>query len=153
MADSKKKVKQTKSPKENYISQGGNPEQYYLQNPSWNFSGCDKEEWSLLSDEVHTIFWNEILPHLQSWETQTWGNILLDAKKQNHSIEVSSLNKVAMNRLVKLYIEAESLISLRLAATHRIYGYIKGAVFNLLWIDLYHGDNAMCVCRSYKKHT
>ena len=38
--------------------------------------------------------------------------------------------------------------TLRLAATHRIYGYMKGAIFNLPWIDLYHGDN-----RSYKKHT
>lgn len=108
---------------------------------------------SIYSDDVHKIFWDEILPHLQSWETQTWGNILIDAKKQNHSIDIKGLNKIALDRLADLYVEAEALISLRLTATHRIYGYMKGAVFNILWIDLEHGDNVTCVCRSRKKHT
>lgn len=148
-----KKVIQTKIPKGNRISQGGNPEQYYTQSPSWNFSSCDREKWSINSEEVHMIFWNEILLHFQGWETQTWKEILLNAKKQNHSIEVSSLNKVASDRLVKLYIEAEAIISLRLTGTHRIYGYMKGSVFNILWIDLNHGDNNTCVCRARRKHT
>lgn len=153
MAGFKKNVKQTKEPKGNNIGQGGNPDQYYSQHPAWNFSSCDKEKWSLNSDEVHEIFWGEILPHFQGWETQTWREILVDSKKQNHSIEVGSLNKAASDRLVELYVEAEALISLRLTGTHRVYGYIKGAVFNILWIDLEHGDNTACVCRSRKKHT
>ncbi|MBQ9990241.1 MAG: hypothetical protein IJP31_04790 [Lachnospiraceae bacterium] len=153
MAVSKKKVKQEKEPRGNSIVQGGTPEQYYLHHPSWNFSSCDKEKWSLNTAEVHEIFWKEILPHLQGWETQTWREILVNSKKQNHSIEVRKLNKIAVDRLGELYIEAESLISLRLTATHRVYGYLNGAVFNILWIDLEHGDNVMCVCRSYKKHT
>lgn len=74
-------------------------------------------------------------------------------QKQNHSINVGELSKAASDRLMELYIEAESLISLRLNGTHRIYGYMNGAVFNILWVDLEHGDNAACVCRSYKKHT
>lgn len=65
MAGSKKKVKQIKEPKGNCINQGGNPEQYYLRYPSWNFSSCDKEKWSLFSDTARGIFWNEILPHFQ----------------------------------------------------------------------------------------
>ena len=84
---------------------------------------------------------------------ETWREILVDSKKQNHSIEVGSLNKAASDRLVELYVEAEALISLRLTGTHRVYGYIKGAVFNILWVDLEHGDNTACVCRSRKKHT
>ena len=153
MAVSRKKVKQAKEPKGNQIGQGGNPDQYYSQHPSWNFSSCDKEKWSINSEEVHEIFWNEMLPHLQGWETQTWGDILINAKKQNHSIEVRELNKVASDRMVELYVEAEAVISLRLTGTHRIYGYImKDAVFNILWIDLEHGDNNTCVCRSRKKH-
>lgn len=153
MADSKKRIKQTKEPIGNHIGQGGNPDQYYSQHPSWNFSSCDPKYWSLYSDKVHEIFWKEILPHFQAWESQTWGNILIDAKKQNHSINVKDLNKIASDRLIELYIEAESLISLRLTATHRIYGYMKGAVFNILWIDINHGDNSTCICRSHKKHT
>ena len=153
MAGSKKQVKQTKQPKGNKIGQGGNPDQYYSEFPSWNFSSCDKEKWSIFSSPVKEIFWSEILPHLQSWETQIWREILINAKKQNHSIEVKNLTKAASDRLVELYIEAESLISLRLTGTHRIYGYITKGVFNILWIDLNHGDNESCVCRSHKKHT
>lgn len=153
MAVCKKKIKQAKEPKGNSIGQGGNPDQYYSQYPAWNFSSCDKENWSLYSDGVRKIFWDEILPHIQGWETQTWGDILINAKKQNHSINVGDLNKIASDRFVELYIEAESLISLRLTGTHRIYGYMNGSVFNILWIDLDHGNNATCVCRSYKKHT
>jgi len=153
MADSKKKVKQKKEPRGNYIGQGGNPDQYYSQHPAWNFSCCDREKWSIFSDEARRIFWNELLPHFQGWETQTWSNLLIDAKKQNHSIRVNDLNQIASDRLAVLCIEAESLISLRLTGTHRIYGYIQGAVFHILWIDLNHGDNDTCVCRSCKKHT
>ena len=153
MAVSKKNVKQMKKPMGNSIGQGGNPDQYYSQHPAWNFSSCDKENWSLSSVETRKIFWDELLPHFQGWETQTWGDILVDAKKQNHSIDIKNLNKAASDRLVKLYIEAESLISLRLTGTHRIYGYMKGHVFNILWVDLEHGDNETCVCRSQKKHT
>lgn len=93
------------------------------------------------------------MPHFQGWETQTWKEILVNAKKQNHSIEASELNKAASDRLIELYVEAEAIISLRLTGTHRIYGYIKGSVFNILWVDLNHGDNNTCVCRSRKKHT
>lgn len=153
MAGSKKKVKQVKVPDGNKIVQSGNPDQFYSQHPAWNFSSCDKEKWSLFAKSAQERFWDEILPHFQAWETQAWGNILVDSKKQNHSIDVKDLNKAASDRLIDLYIEAESLISLRLKGTHRIYGYMNGAVFNILWVDLEHGDNAACVCRSYKKHT
>lgn len=153
MADSRKKVKQLKEPKGNSIGQGGNPDQYYSQHPAWNFSSCDNEKWSLNSEDVREVFWDEILPHLKGWETQTWQEILLNAKKQNHSINIDNLNKNALDRLIELYIEADALISLRLTGSHRIYGYIKGNAFQILWIDLKHGDNAECVCRSRKKHT
>lgn len=153
MAASKKKVKQLKEPKGNQIGQGGNPDQYYSQNPSWNFSSCDKEKWSINSEAVREVFWDEILPHFQSWETQTWSEILIVGNKQNHPIEVNGLNKVASDRLIELYVEAEAIISLRLSGKHRVYGYMKGSVFNVLWVDLEHGDNNTCVCRSRKKHT
>ena len=78
---------------------------------------------------------------------------MVNAKKQNHTIEVKKLNKMAINRLIELHVEAESLVSLRLTGTHRIYGHMTGAIFNILWVDLDHGDNSTCVCRSNKKHT
>lgn len=73
-------------------------------------------------------------------------------KKNNHSIDVNLLNKVARDRLVELHIEAEAIVSMRLSATHRLYGYMTDKVFNILWFDDKHGDNSQCVCRSEKKH-
>lgn len=66
---------------------------------------------------------------------------------------VQAENPDAQKRLAQRHIEQDSIISLRLSATHRIYGYITGAVFNILWYDGNHGDNATCVCRSRLKHT
>jgi hypothetical protein len=90
---------------------------------------------------------------LKALETQTWNEILVRDKKQNHSINAQDLNKVAQNRMADKYIEAESLISLRVTGNHRLYGYMIGRVFNILWYDDDHGDNSTCVCRSYLKHT
>ena len=78
---------------------------------------------------------------------------LLRTKKQNHSLDLDDLNKIAQDRLAEKYIEAEALISLRITGNHRLYGYMTGSVFNVLWYDDDHGDNSKCVCRSYLKHT
>ena len=90
---------------------------------------------------------------LKAFETQTWSEILVKDKKQNHAINVYDLNKTAQERLEEKYIEAEALISLRITGTHRLYGYMEGSVFHILWYDIEHGDNETCVCRSHKKHT
>ena len=82
-----------------------------------------------------------------------WHTILVEEKKKNHSIKINDLNKIAQDRLAEKHIEAESIISLRITATHRLYGYIVGKVFNILWYDNNHGDNENCVCRSNKRHT
>ncbi len=83
----------------------------------------------------------------------TWSEIIVKANKQNHSIDVDSLNKVAQDKLAKLHIEAESLLSLRLRGTIRLYGFMVGPVYSILWYDDDHGDNNTCVCRSSLKHT
>lgn len=155
MAASKrrKQIKQHFDPEDKKVGQRENPEKYYNMNPAWNFSTCDNEKWSLFSEESQIVFWDEIMPHLQSWEQQTWSDILVRSKKQNHSIAPDSLNKLAIERMERLYIEGESIISLRLTSTHRIYGYIHDNIFCMLWVDLDHGDNDGCVCRSRQKHT
>lgn len=44
MAVSKKnkQIKQKESPKGKSIAQGGNPEQYYIENPAWSFANTDR---------------------------------------------------------------------------------------------------------------
>lgn len=149
MAPSRAKtVRQIEEPKGKHICQGGNPDAFYSEHPAWCFRFCDNAMWCLSND----LFWNEILPKLKSWETMTWWEILLVDKKNNHSIDVNLLNKVARDRLVELHIEAEAIVSMRLSATHRLYGYMTDKVFNILWFDDKHGDNSQCVCRSEKKH-
>ena len=155
MAVSKKKkeIKQRETPNGKHIAQGGDPERYYSDHPAWTFAFSDKEMWAFSEEHIGKAIWEEILPLLQSLETQTWSEILVRDKKKNHSIVVEELNKKAQDRLASRYIEAESLISLRLTGNHRLYGYMTGRVFNVLWYDDAHGDNEQCVCRSFLKHT
>lgn len=149
----KKEIKQKENPRGKFIAQGGNPERYYSENPAWSFANSDQEMWSFSKDHIGNLFWTEILPRLKSLESQTWNEILVRDKKQNHSLDLSELNKDARDRLISKYIEAESLISLRITGSHRLYGYMTGRVFNVLWYDDDHGDNSTCVCRSHLKHT
>lgn len=155
MAVSKKikQVRQKEIPKGKSIAQGGNPEQYYSENPAWSFANSDQEMWPFLEKHIGNMIWTEIISHLKALESQTWSEILVRDKKQNHSIVMNDLNKNAQNRLASRYIEAESLISLRITGNHRLYGYMTGLVFNILWYDNDHGDNRRCVCRSHLKHT
>ncbi|MBR5317716.1 MAG: hypothetical protein IKU39_07465 [Lachnospiraceae bacterium] len=155
MAGSKKnkQIKQKEIPKGKCIAQGGNPEQYYIENPAWSFASADPDKWSFTQEHIGELVWTEIFPRLRALESQTWGEILVKDKKKNHSINVEDLNKIAQDRLATKYIEAESLISLRITGNHRLYGYMTGRVFNILWYDDDHGDNKTCVCRSYLKHT
>lgn len=155
MAGSKtdKKVKQKVIPKGKGIVQNENPEQYYSQNPAWTFANSDQEMWAFSQEHIGELIWSEVLPRLKALETQTWSEILVRDKKQNHSLDLTALNRSAQDRLTKKYVEAESLISLRMNGSHRLYGYMTGRVFNVLWYDNDHGDNSKCVCRSYLKHT
>lgn len=149
----KKEVKQKEVPKGRNIAQGGNPERYYSERPAWIFRNADKEMWAFSEENIREVFWTEILPFLSGLEPRTWGDILVAGKKQNHSVDVNTLNKVARDRLDAICIEAESLISLRISGKQRLYGYMTGAAFNILWYDDDHGDNDTCVCRSRLKHT
>ena len=122
----KKEVKQRENPSGKFIAQGGNPERYYSENPAWVFANSDQEMWAISQEHIGERFWTEIFPRLKALETQTWNEILVRDKKQNHSLDLDALNKAAQDRLAARYIEAESLISLRVSGNHRLYGYMTG---------------------------
>lgn len=155
MAASKKnkKVKQREIPDGRHVARVEDPNKYLSAHPSWNFQRYDSEKWSFTHENAKELFWKEILPFLKNLESQTWNEILIGAKKQHHSIDLSDLNKLAQDRLVEMRIEAESITSLRLNSTHRLYGYIIESNFYIIWFDTNHGDNDYCVCRAHKKHT
>lgn len=153
MAASKKKVAGANPPQSKRVVQKDDPDAFYNETPAWIFSTADQECWPFTQEKIGEAIWSEILPYLKSVEGRKWNDILVAAKKQNHSIEPASLNKSARDRLVQLRLELGSIISLRISGNHRLYGYMVGRVFCILWYDDDHGDNSTCVCRSKRKHT
>lgn len=86
-------------------------------------------------DESTLIYIRE---RLALFETMTWSEILVRAKKQNHSIKVSSICGPAQQRLEARSLFLEDVVSLRLSARERVYGYLDNGVLVLLWWDPEH---------------
>lgn len=149
----KKGVRQLEKPFDRSIRQAEDPNNFYGRSPAWGFGGCDLEMWPLIASGADNSHWDNIISHFRAWESQTWSDILVTAKEQNHSIDTRMLNPRAQKRLQERRIEQDSIISLRLSGKQRIYGYMVGSVFNIVWYDPDHGDNERCVCRSHKKYT
>lgn len=150
----KKKAKNAFDPERKVAHERENPESIMSEHPSWSFSAYDKSgRWAFSKERLCDMFWDEILPKLSQFERMTWGDVLIASKKQNHTVAVPSLNKVAQERLSELGIFRDQLVSLRLNGTLRIYGYLSLATLVILWVDDDHGDNETCVCRSKLKHT
>ena len=148
-----KKVKQIQIPKGKHVVQTNDPNKFYKEKPAWRFNSCDDQCWSFSSERIGDVFWSEILPFFKKVETKTWDEIFIREKKRNHSIRVTSLNATAKKRIEEQHLELDSIHSLRITGNHRLYGYMQGHVFHILWYDDDHGDNEDCVCRSYKKNT
>jgi hypothetical protein len=68
----------------------------------------------------------------------TWTEILVQAKKQNHSIKVEDICSTAQQRLEALGLLLDDVVSLRLSGRERVYGYLENGVLILLWWDPLH---------------
>jgi hypothetical protein len=93
---------------------------------------------------------NAIRDKLANFETMTWNEILLDAKKQNHNVSVDKLIKEAQERLLEIFSEQlDELTCLHLTGKGRVWGIMIGrGVMDLLWWDAEHR-----IYPSHKKHT
>lgn len=92
---------------------------------------------------------NAIREKLANFETMTWREILLDAKKQNHNVSVDDLVKEAQDRLTEIFPEQlDELTSLRLTGNQWVWGQISEGVMELIWWDSEHQ-----ICPSHKKDT
>lgn len=121
---------------------------YMQMRPAWRVSRLE---------EVGPFGWHritgvkiaEVSAKLKSFETMLWSAILVTAKKQNHTIPVENLSKPAKQRLVDIKLDdRDELISLRLSNRERIWGFLEGSTFHLVWWDPEHQ-----VCPSALKHT
>lgn len=91
----------------------------------------------------------EIQKKLGHFETMTWFEILVKAKKQYHSVPVTDLTKAARDRLEEIGLDdVDRLISLRLSGQERVWGVLYDHVLSLIWWDPEHQ-----ICPSLKKHT
>lgn len=90
-----------------------------------------------------------LLRRFRQWETMTWGQILSDARTENHPIDVAKCSPEAQERLKILQLDdREQLMSLSVNSKARVIGILSGPVFMILWWDPEHK-----VCPSHKKHT
>ncbi len=119
------------------------------QRPSWSFWRVLKEDNWVVSQEslLHFDEYGEhhpncIIKKLAEFETMTWNEIFQQThdfknKSSNHYIEnIHRLDKRAQDRLNKLNLD--SIFSLRLSNTRRIYGVLMSATLEILWYDEAH---------------
>jgi hypothetical protein len=124
------------------------PIPFYKLRPAWRISKlemCDPFGWH----ELDRGKLEYIRQKFADFESSTWNDILLVAKKQNHSIPLNELSKKAQQRLAALSLDdADEVISLRLSGKERVFGIRHDVALTILWWDPEHE-----VCPSLLKHT
>lgn len=125
-----------------------NPDIFYDLRPSWRLRQVEligPFGWHTLDRQTL----GHIHSKLCSFESMTWREILIDAKKQNHLIAIDQLCKSAQDRLMELRLDdLDQLLSLRLTGKQRVWGILSDGVATLLWWDPEHE-----VCPSLLRHT
>ncbi len=87
--------------------------------------------------ESTKIHW--VRQKLGEFESMTWNQILVEAKKHHHTISVSSICSEAKKRLKAIgQSDLEEIVSLRLTGTERVWGIRSQGVFTVLWWDPNH---------------
>jgi len=131
---------------------GNEPDSYFLKNPVWKFSNCDREHdrWKISEDK----FDEDFIEKLISYERMTWGDIFQTyggktKGTNNHYVSVVDFCKEAQERVKNLKIdEYQEFFSLRLAGRSRLWGILMDGIFHVLWKDDLHE-----VCPSEKRNT
>jgi hypothetical protein len=71
---------------------------------------------------------------LAHFETMTWNELLVQAKKRNHSIKVSDITPEARERLETVGLGLDEVVSLRLTGKERVFGYLDNGVLVLFMV-------------------
>lgn len=107
--------------------------------PAWRLSMLEMVDpfgWHKIENKEKLT---EVLRKLGDFEKLTWNEILVQRKKQNHSVNTGDLCKEAQDRLIEIkQDDIESLISLRLSGPERIWGIREESILKLLWWDPNH---------------
>ena len=101
--------------------------------------------WSSLDAETAA----RIHQRLSNLESMTWHEIFVAGRKQNHTVDISSMSTEAQRRLEAIQPDdVDGLVSLRVTGKERVWGIRREGHCYLLWWDQEHA-----VCPSKKKHT
>ncbi|HEV3039422.1 MAG TPA: hypothetical protein VHA33_16730 [Candidatus Angelobacter sp.] len=128
------------------IKVGGDPDNFDKETIAWQFFRLDRPHVDWGWDKLRPQEWRDILVHLVAFEGMTWAAIKLQAggRRQgtnHHPIEIAEFNKPARDRLEELHLDDyESLFSLRITNTLRLYGVRDGRVLQIIWHDPHHGS-------------
>lgn len=127
------------------------PDNWLSCRPLWRFERADQGfDWDLFS--ANNL--GSIIKKLIDFEHMTWSEVLKqthdDGRSSNHFISPNKMIKKAQNRLFELKLDQhfDSIFSLRLNSTERLFGILEDGIFNILWYDNNHQ-----ICPSPKKHT
>jgi hypothetical protein len=133
------------SPPHKEVRIKSDPLSHDREKPVWSFSVLDEDHAQWGWRNVNSgVWWDDILPKLQNFETMTWAEILRPAGgrshgNNNHPIPVAELCKAARDRLVDLQQDdIDTVFSLRLAGAPRVMGIREGRVLKILWFDPDH---------------
>lgn len=126
------------------IEKGADPNFYRTQTPLWDFGSRDRDHprwgWSRLDANQ---FFDLVYAKLSSFQTMTWAEILTasggrSSGTNSHEVPVANLTREARSRLDTLGILTDTLFSLRLQGTHRVYGVREARTLRVIWFDEDH---------------
>jgi hypothetical protein len=125
---------------------GVNPTSFDKMPISWQFQLIDFDgPWGWSNHQPEAI-WEIIHDRLCKKEDLNWNDL---KSSGSHNVELHKLIKRARDRLKQIkQNDLDSLFSLRLSGTERIWGIRDRCFLKILWFDPTHE-----VCPSKKKHT
>jgi hypothetical protein len=89
--------------------------------------------------KVDATLLQQIRQRLSNFESMTWNEILVKAKKYNHTVSVDTICSDAQKRLRDIRCaDVDELVSLRLSAVERVWGILQEGVLIVLWWDPTH---------------
>ena len=114
------------------------PNTFYQSHPAWRVGKMEMVDpfgWHNMDGRKLS----ELRQKLGNFESMTWAEILIKAKKQHHAIPKKDLCKPARDRLIAIQEDdVDDLVRLRLSNLERVWGILDGDVFRVLWWDPYH---------------
>lgn len=110
---------------------------YMRCHPSWRFSLLQLDGpfgWQPIGGSTRAV-----RDRLAALERSTWDEILVRAKKQNHSVPIANLCGEAQKELRRIELDdVDQIWSLRMAGRPRVWGFLRHEFFYLLWWDPEH---------------